>query len=211
MYKDIIWDFDGTLFDTYKSVAEVFVLALSEVNIIIEQEILIVQLKESVTTTIKTLMKTFRLGNEFIVILNKYYKEIDIRTIKPFPEAIEICKLIYENGMNNYLLTHRDNSAIKILEINSIVEYFEGYITAEMGFKRKPDPESLNFIISKYNINIEKAIMIGDRISDIRVANAVGIKSCLIISDDNKSCNQEADYVIRNLEKLYSVLEIIKE
>lgn len=45
---------------------------------------------------------------------------------------------------------------------------------------RKPEPGMLRQVLKKWDIDIQRSLMIGDRISDIQAAEAVGIKGYLL-------------------------------
>jgi HAD superfamily hydrolase (TIGR01509 family) len=58
-------------------------------------------------------------------------------------------------------------------------QYFTEIVTKKYGFKRKPDPEAFLYLIEKYNINRDSALVIGDREFEILGAKAARIKVCL--------------------------------
>lgn len=206
MFKDIIWDFDGTLFDTYPAIASAFQKALKEQGIEQTKEEILKQIRISITHGLNYYRDNYGMNVEkFHDRFVKYEDEIDEASIFPFPNAAEICKEIIEKGGCNFILTHRNESIYKFLKHHNMLHLFTEIVTDEHGFKRKPDPEAFIYILNKYNINKNDALMVGDRVLDLMGAKNSGIKSCLF---DVCNCDfrQQADYVIGSLKELEDIL-----
>jgi phosphoglycolate phosphatase len=58
---------------------------------------------------------------------------------------------------------------------------FDEVITFDDVERRKPDPDSLNKIMQKYDIQSNDALMIGDTVTDMRYAKAAGIDACAML------------------------------
>lgn len=58
-----------------------------------------------------------------------------------------------------------------------MASYFEEVVTAANGFKRKPDPEALTYLINKYQMDKKRTYYIGDRSLDQQAAEKSGIQS----------------------------------
>lgn len=205
MFSDIIWDFDGTLFDTYPAITNSFQRALIEEGIEQTEEEILKQVKISVTHGINYYRDNFKINvKSFVDRYNKYEDEVDETKIFPFPYAVEICSEIIDRGGRNYIITHRDKSIYKFLKHHNMISLFTEVVTEEHGFKRKPDPEAYVYLLNKYHIDTKNALMIGDRELDLTGAKNAGIKACLF---DVCDCDFRhlADYVIgfmKELEKL---------
>lgn len=206
MFSDIIWDFDGTLFDTYPSIASAFQRALNEEGIEQSQEEILKHIRISVTHGINYYRDNFKLDVEsFVDRYERYGNETDVTKVFPFLYAVEICREIVDRGGRNYIITHRDKSIYKYLRHHDMLNLFTEVVTEEYGFKRKPDPESYLYILNKHNISKESALMIGDRELDLTGAKNAGIKSCLF---DVCDCNfrHKADYVIESIKELEKII-----
>lgn len=206
MFSDIIWDFDGTLFDTYPSIASAFQRALREEGIEESQEEILKKIRISVTHGINYYRDNFRLNvDSFTERYGRYEDETDVTKVFPFPYAGEICREIAYRGGRNYIITHRGKSIYKYLRHHDMLNLFTEVVTEEYGFKRKPDPEAFIYILNKNKINKDSALMIGDRELDLTVAKNAGIKSCLF---DVCNCNFRhlADYVIGSIKELEKII-----
>ncbi|PFA62792.1 phosphoglycolate phosphatase [Bacillus sp. AFS015802] len=204
MYKHIIWDFDGTLFDTYPVMAETFKETLEKNGIEEPLEKIMKQMKVSMTHTFNYYGEKYGIGQEFIAAYDSRRKEVEFDLSKPFEGMVELCKYIHETGRRNYLYTHRGESSMKMLEDFGMTGYFSDFITSEHGFERKPSPDAIQHLIRTHHIDHSEAIMIGDRNLDLESGKNAGISSCYFT--DVLVENPHADYVVTSVEDLYKII-----
>lgn len=207
MLRDIIWDFDGTLFDTYPGMVKVFMELLSEEGIEGDKSEIMDLMKVSLGYAIEKYSEKFPIGEDFRKRFEDRDKLISETDRYPFPFAREICLAVREIGGRNFLITHREDSTLKYLKYYNMDSLFTEIVTKHNGFKRKPDPEAFLYILDKYKIDKNKALGVGDRELDIEAAKNAGIKTCLFKNYEITS-RAEADFVIDSLEKLFVVLNI---
>jgi HAD superfamily hydrolase (TIGR01549 family) len=204
MYKHIIWDFDGTLFDTYPVMAGSFRETLEGHGFEEPLEEIIKQMKVSITSALKHYEKKYGIGKEFFTAYDSRRKEVEFDLSKPFEGIVELCKYVHETGRKNYLYTHRGESSIKMLESYGLTGYFSDFITSQHGFERKPSPDAILHLIRTHHIDHSEAIMIGDRDLDLESGKNAGISSCFFT--DKMEENPHADYVVTSVEGLYSII-----
>lgn len=204
MYKHIIWDFDGTLFDTYPVMGSVFKKMLEEEGIAESLDEIVSNMKVSMTYALQYYEKKYHINKSFIEKYKKQRKEVEIYSCKPYMGIEELCKYIHNSGRNNYLYTHRGESALEYLKNYGLYEYFSDFITSQHGFDRKPSPNAINYLVEKHNIIHNEAIMIGDRELDILSGKNAGIHACFFHDEGEKS--NIADYTISNFQQLYSII-----
>jgi len=204
LYKHIIWDFDGTLFDTYPVMGNIFKNMLEEEGIEEPLDDILKHMKVSMSYALQHYEKKYHINNTFIEEYNKRRKDMEIHSCKPYAGIEEICRYIHTSGKSNYLYTHRGESAIKFLTNYGLYNYFSDFITSQHGFERKPSPNAINYLVDKYNIIHNEAIMIGDRDLDILSAKNAGIHACFFADGDEKS--DIADFTINDFQQLYSII-----
>lgn len=68
-------------------------------------------------------------------------------------------------------------NAYQILADLEILDYFTEIVTTANGFARKPDPEGVNYLVEKYQLDKISTYYIGDRTLDVDVAFNSGIQS----------------------------------
>ncbi|WP_054726514.1 HAD-IA family hydrolase [Paucilactobacillus hokkaidonensis] len=112
---------------------------------------------------------------------------------------------VVQNGGQNYLLTHRNNSAMEFITQDGIKSLFTDFITAEQPFPRKPNPTSLNYLIDKHKVDRETAVMVGDRNLDIDAGHNAGIAGILFDPDDLIEVTSNPEI------KIHSITEILND
>lgn len=205
MFTDIIWDFDGTLFDTYPLMVSAFKRALKDYGIEEKEENILQFMKVSQSDAVSHYLNTYSLDKGFFKKFKQYEKSTPAEAARPFPYAKEICEEIKRSGRRNFILTHRGNSTLKYLRAYDMENCFEEIITKHNGFKRKPDPEGYLYLLEKYNIDKSNALIVGDRDFEILAGNAAGIKVCLY-NTNNVGYKGKPEYVVKFLEELGDIV-----
>ena len=129
----------------------------------------------------------------------KIMREASVRkAFKLYGENLDIPKL------RQMYHSFDDSSALNILKRDNLWSYFDDFVTADNDFARKPDPESLLYLVNKYNLKVEESVMVGDRELDIAAGHNAGMSG--ILFDPDKLLHQ--DY---NADRLvYSLSDILK-
>ncbi|MCP3741033.1 HAD family hydrolase [Rossellomorea sp. BNER] len=103
---------------------------------------------------------------------------------------------------------HLQNSKLTLTP--QLSPYFDEIIISGDFGKGKPDQEIFKYALSKLNVNVNEAIMIGDNLmTDILGANRAGIKSVWINRNNQKYDQVIPNYEINSLEELHRILEMI--
>ena len=199
MIRNVIWDFDGTLFNSYPFMTGALKQAL-EMN----------GCTESVDALIEKFMINERVAIEFFA--HKHSIDVqklradyfacsakgDLSVIKPFPGAKEALQGVIASGGRNYILTHRNDTANTIVEINGMSHFFTEIVTADNGFKRKPDPESIFYLMDKYSMRSDETMIVGDRELEVELGRNAKVVSCFFNNGDAR-CTSVPDYTINAL------------
>lgn len=100
--------------------------------------------------------------------------------------------------------------AVRVGELLGFDKYFK-CIQGTDGFKAKPDPTIINMLLAKFDINAEKAIMVGDTTSDIMAGKNAGVKTCAVnygIGKKQKLDECRPDFMVDSFSE---ILAIVKE
>ncbi len=204
-YQHILWDFDGTLFDSYPVMAQAFLETLAEDGISETYEKVMFLMQISATHLVHYCQSTYSLRDDFLDRYRKRKKESEILHLQPFPHAESVCRAICDSGGRNCIYTHRGRSAIEFLAKFNMLDYFADFITKEDGFKRKPDPEAILQLLDRQGIRKDTALMVGDRVIDMLAAKNAGIDACFFAGMGQGAC-EVANYRISDLEEMLGVL-----
>lgn len=207
IYEDYFWDFDGTLFDTYPTMVEAFVKVFGYNQIKVDKkEVYEIMRRYSVGEAINWYSKDTKLDKK---VLRRHFDEEDAQLldrVSSFENVEILLEKIVKNGGRNFLLTHRDESSMKVLKRDKIDKYFTDYVTAKNKFPRKPNPESLNYLIEKNQVNRKKAVMIGDRNLDIQAGHNAQIAGILFDPDNIVDASSNPELQIANYRALLNKL-----
>jgi phosphoglycolate phosphatase-like HAD superfamily hydrolase len=201
LITDIIWDFDGTLFDTYPATVCAMRKALQDCGIEESDKNILCFLSVSDQYAATHFKELYKLDDRFNASYSSYKRAIKLDEVQPFPLAVEVCRKLVDLGRRNYIVTHRGISTVKILQYYGMTSFFTEVITKENGFKRKPDPEAINYLIQKYQINMRSALIVGDRDYEILSGRAAGIMTCLFNTND-VSTTEAPDFYLNSLSDL---------
>lgn len=205
--KHIIWDFDGTLFDSYPGMVNAFLRALKKYEVEAEYDEVLKLFLNSEKTAVQYYQNQFLLGEELTEVYQDEKSHIDLSNMLPFPYAKEVCQRIKEAGRYNYILTHRGSTTYDILRKNGMVELFTEIVTKDNQFARKPDPEAIYYLLDKYQIHPKEAMIVGDREIEILLGQKAKVKTCFYESG-NREPELQADYRVKSLEEVLTILNI---
>ena len=208
MIKHLIFDFDGTISDSYP----VFVRVVKEVAeefgfpVIHSDEELFTMLHVNT----KYCMDQMGIDQPPAVRGKVFwkYQQLHYREFKAFDEIEPILKKAISLGKCNYIYTHTGDVVHDILKNMGLHHYFSGIVTASQGFLPKPAPDALHYLCNTYGLDPSECLMIGDRDIDTKAGNNAGIKGCLwdaygVYPD------YQTDYKIKTLAELNALLERI--
>ncbi len=175
-YVNFIWDFDGTLFDSYPHSAAAMEKALSGRADKPSFETIIALQRISMGVAYERL----KLSEEEMQDFRRYERDDSFEpTVKPYPGALDALERIHARGGRHFMFTHRDGKASAFLKAFGVEDLFECVVTAEDGFAWKPSPEAIEHIIEKYSLDKSKTVMIGDRAIDIGSGLNAGVHTLM--------------------------------
>lgn len=203
--ENFIWDFDGTLLDTYDFLTSCLYQSLEKngVQADINEVSDIIHISYYKATTYYA--EKYNINIDDIHSWYSYFsKELDYTKIRTFDYVEDALKSIIASGGKNYIFTHRNKTVYEILERFNMLHYFEDIIDSTMPFPRKPSPEANLHLIEKHNLDKSKTIYVGDREIDVLCGRDAGILTCYF---NTKSTCDIADY---NIDSFKNFLDLFK-
>ena len=184
MYKNLIFDFDGTIADskecsivaTQKSFKE---RGLEEptVNLIeyymgipIEKSFSLMSSVDLDDHQLEALIKTFR----------QNYKEVESSYLKLYKHMTEQLQSLSKDKQLFVVSSKKTDVLIRNLKILDIDHLFTEVIGSDKVNHYKPSPDGINYILNKYQLENEETIYIGDAIFDMQMANSAKVASCAV-------------------------------
>ena len=207
MKKAVIWDLDGTLFDSYDVIVESIYQTFSEYSVSCTKEDIH---RHAICFSISSLFAEYaQRENMDVRLLNQRYSEIssgkymDIKIMKHGKEVLQDLK---NQGVENYVFTHRGKTTIPVMDHLGLIPFFREIVTSQNGFSRKPDPEGLNYLMEKYDLDPASTYYVGDRKLDMECAKNAGIPGILYMPEGSFDVSGAESYRIQDL---IEVLQII--
>lgn len=177
--RHFIWDFDGTLFDTYPMIVGNLRKALNEFGCDCDfTEAMRLMLVNS-DNAIRYYAGQFAIDQE--ALLHVYYRYrsqcVGTFTAEPMEGVKEVLKRICATGRYNYIFTHRkDDETARYLENYGLDKYFREIVGADSPhFAWKPAPDAVLYFMDKYAMQPEDTVMIGDRECDLSSGRNAGV------------------------------------
>ena len=175
MIENYIWDFDGTLYDTYPIMLDAYIKTLKGYDIEANRQEIYQILKAKSSASVAS---KYQLDFEEFATIFKNHEKQDQRIPISYLGTKEMLEKIIQSGKKNYIMTHRTVASTKeLLEKEGMLDLFVEIVGTENNFARKPDPEALTYLVEKYQMNPENTVMIGDRTMDVEAGKNAGIKT----------------------------------
>jgi mutator protein MutT len=186
-FTHYIWDFDGTLFDSYPEIATAIRGAFLDLGCQVTYEEAYKLTKISVGNAIKTLKERFSLDLSEAELKDRFREftreDPSVGSFGPYEGIPELLEAIVKRGGKNYLFTHRGLSALTYLETSSLAPLFADTITSANGFASKPAPDAVLYLMQKHSMDKGSVVMVGDRDIDILSGQNAGAAGCLFDPD----------------------------
>lgn len=207
MYKTFIWDLDGTLLDSYKTIVDGLYDTYKEYGIELNKE----EIHEHVITYSVSSFINKMTGVTGISFeeMKKRYSEIGEekkKEIRLIPGAKETLKALSDRGDKHYVFTHRGKSTESVLKQLDIYDVFDEIVTSQSGFARKPEPDGINYFVDKYGLDRKQVYYVGDRTIDMDCAKNAGVNGVLyLIKGSYCEPNGSETYIVKDL---YDILNL---
>jgi phosphoglycolate phosphatase-like HAD superfamily hydrolase len=205
MFRNIIWDVDGTLFDTYPAIARAFQVTLNDLgkdaSLDWIEELARISLSYCVTTLANQCQLNEKdIGQAFV----EHYDRTSPEEQLPFPGVITVCQYICTLGGINVIVTHREHKGTnELLTAHKMSHYFTACLARDDGYPRKPHPAAFEAMLKIHKLQPEETMAIGDRDIDVLAGQAAGIFTCLFGLKNDRAM---ADLTIRSFDELYRYL-----
>ena len=200
-----IFDLDGTLLDTSKSICDTLILTLNELDL---PSLARNQINEAIGMPLSKILSPLRLPAAIEAVVVSRFRELLLISIQDgvsiFPGVVEFINELVGNSVNLAVATSKPTLLAKESMKFSALKSFNFTILGSDGLKPKPNPEVLLKVMEQYP-NVKNIVMFGDRVEDILAARAAGIQSIGIAQGAhsmNQLLNAGANLTFENFEQV---------
>ena len=190
-----IWDLDGTLLDSYEAILSGIEETYAQFSIPFDKEkVRAFILKYSVQDLLVQVAEERGLDVDRLNQVRAQSLAEKNAQVILMPGAREVLSWANQQGIQQFVYTHKGDNALTILRDLGLDVYFTEILTSQSGFARKPSPEAATYLINKYHLNPEQTYYIGDRTLDINFAQNSGIQSINFLASP-AACNQQIEHL----------------
>lgn len=176
-----LWDFDGTLMDTYPAMLRVFLQAAARFGVQVVPEHALALMMNNLRHCIRTVAAENGLDEAALTqAYDEEAKGIRLDEVVPMPGIPEALRALKARGGRHFLVTHRNDQAWDFLREAGLLALFDGGVTGSAHLPRKPEPDMVLRVLAEGGVDPAAAVMIGDRPLDTAAGRAAGILGCMM-------------------------------
>ena len=181
-YDLVIFDLDGTLMDTSKSITKTVNSAMEELG---KKQYFIDECVKFVGGGVSGLARNI-LGKEkyedvtneeMEKVIRKYYDIYFDYGVEPYEGIPEFLDFLEQNGVKKGIVTNKDHeTALSAVDKKLSKWKFDGIFGSnEKEYPNKPNPYNVDRMAQNLNISKEKILFVGDMLVDVNTAKNAGI------------------------------------
>ncbi len=212
MFRNILFDLDGTLTDPYMGITNSLMYALERMGYEIppREELKCFIGPPLIFEYQRRFGMTEEKAREGVRLYREYFADRGIFENELMDGAVELLRELKSRGKRVFLATSKPREfAERILEHFGIAEYFDFVGASTMDGSINEKHEVIADILEKTGADTSECLMVGDRSHDIVGAHQFGIKCCAVLcgfGSREEFAEYGADYVS---ETLSGVLDLV--
>lgn len=206
MFKEIIFDFDGTIADSFGAMMEIFeehkeefgFEKFGEKELKIYKEQGVAELIKKRNISVWKILKILRVGKK---LMNQ-----KIKSVKPFEGTKEMLMELKKRGLTLGIISTNSEENIKEFLKKNKIEMFD-YVVGKGSLFGKT--RVIKNILKTRKLNKDQVLYVGDEVRDIEACKKIGIKIAAVtwgFSDEKLLAKNKPDFLIGKINKLFKIL-----
>ena len=181
-YELVIFDWDGTLIDSEKSIVHCMQAALADIGAQArEPEAISNIIGLGLAEAIEALCPELNAGQRTSLVERYRYHFLSSEPSEPFPGVVETLNTLSDQGYYLAVATGKGRMGLdKALRQTGFKQYFHVTKCADET-RSKPHPQMVLDIMEFVGVEPDKALMIGDTVYDLDMASNAGIDSAAVL------------------------------
>jgi phosphoglycolate phosphatase len=213
MYDCVVFDKDGTIFDTKHAAVNAFEKASKELGVKYLPEILfgLVGMKSDLICKILLDAQNSNVDPiEYDRLVTQYFMEHSNDGHEMFPGMLDLFETLKSRNIKMFVATGNNQyNTTKLLTENNLSRFFDLVMTADDVAIGKPNPKMLENISDFCNMPANKMIMIGDSKQDIFMAQNFGCDSVGVswgMQPRVELASSNPTFMVDNIDELNKIL-----
>lgn len=176
-YKNILFDFDGTLANTVRGILITMQETFREMGVASPNEDAMTQ---TIGLPLRDALQTLgqldeAQADEAAAIYRRLFPVYEVGNVTVFPGVIETLQELHQRGTRMAIVTSRDLPSLNlIMEPRGLMPYFEERLTGSDHITPKPAPDMVLTLLDRMNLRPEETLVVGDTTYDILMGNRAG-------------------------------------
>jgi phosphoglycolate phosphatase len=182
----VLFDLDGTLFDTAQEINAAANLMLAEINApaidtAVSQKLIGKGAHNFVERALKAVGVSPRLQDQAVISFLKHYETVTATLAPAYPGVLQGLEELAALKISMACVTNKQtNLALKLLRTHKIEHYFSIVMGGDLMERKKPDAWPVLEVCRQLNILPEQGLFVGDSDSDVDAAKAAGMR-CTVL------------------------------
>jgi phosphoglycolate phosphatase-like HAD superfamily hydrolase len=176
--SNIVWDVDGTLFDTYPAITYALSKSLNRMGKSIALNLIDGLVRQSFQHCVDTLCRRYKVDAD---VLREQFSRV-YRTISPQNQLLiegvrDMCKCVTMHGGKNVAIIFRDGGSVdRLFAVHNIEPFFAGVHDVS----QNDEVDQIAVVLQEHCLKPEETLMIGDRVVSIQAGKAAGCMTCQV-------------------------------
>jgi phosphoglycolate phosphatase len=214
MYRHILFDFDGTLFDPGDGIVECVRLTLLDLGIDVrDQDLLRKFVGPPLNESFSVLCGLSAQQSEWAKRrYREHFIQHGIPKARPYPGIIGLLSRLRQRGVGLYIASSKQEQILRmIVERHGLADWFYGiYGDLDEGTHSQSKGEIIARVLREQRLDKEGCVMVGDRKFDIIGARENGL-DCIAVGfgygNRQEFSMYEPNYMVEDVESLAALLE----
>lgn len=181
MIKLVMYDLDGTLFDTASEIAAAVNLTLEEFGAEpVDEWRVRAWIGHGAVKLIEDAWRTMKPGHQLgdvMASFTRHYHDTVGKSSKPYPYVMETLQQLKALGIKQAVITNKESSFTgRVLEMHGLEGFFDLVVSGDTLPVRKPDPAVIQHCLNALGQTAGKSIFVGDSDIDVATAKAAGVE-----------------------------------
>ncbi len=209
MIRLVVFDFDGTLFDTREDIADAVNFARRRFAL---PELPLETVTSMVGYGVKTLTRRAFAGTQVdpeqaLDVLMQYYTTHPSTKAKLYPGVAET--LPHIDAVKTVVSNKPEVLVRQMLQEHGLLGHFDFLAGGDTFPRLKPDPQAIHFFQQRYRLDPREILVVGDHAPDIEMARAAGTWSAFCRYGFFREDPVGADFQLDSFDQLPAVIRAI--
>ena len=211
--RAVVFDFDGTLVDSFEDIARA---ANHSLSVLGYPTYPVEDVKKCVGRGLENLMRSLLPPGTNGILdaaaseLRRYYADHPSDYSTTYPGVLELLEWLGTKSLLRVVLSNKTDPFVQTISINlglsSRMDEIHGH---REEFPLKPDPASLNWILARHGISPADCLMVGDHLPDLELSQKAGMQFCAVtygILSRDEWQQAGVKWIVDNTEELQGLI-----